>query len=402
MKDVVEKTIVEYIDAHFEEAVALLEKTVNIESPTENLNGVRQVGKIFDQEFAALGFTNEWIEMPAEINRAGHFAAKKNGANGRRILLLGHLDTVLRGERFRRENDNAFGTGILDMKAGNVILFYALKTLIEIGAAADANFTIMLTGDEENGGKPSAISRRALLAAAADCDFALCFENGEKNLATVARRGFSDWEIEITAKTGHSSQIFGENIGEGAILEAARILNRFYETFHGEKYLSFNPAIIAGGSEIQIEDKTISAVGKSNVVPAKVFIRGDLRFISHGQKEETRVLMKKIVAENLPRTAAKITFRDGIPAMPPTAGNYDLLARLDQVSLSLDLGKIEAQNPGERGAGDISHIAHLLPCLDGLGAFGGNAHAPGEYISLQSFSNQIKRAAALIYHLTSR
>ncbi len=66
--------------------------------------------------------------MPAEMKRAGHLTAQQKGTKGKRILLLGHLDTVLTGEKFRREGGIGYGTGIADMKSGNVILYYALKS----------------------------------------------------------------------------------------------------------------------------------------------------------------------------------------------------------------------------------------------------------------------------------
>ncbi len=395
-----EQKIIDYIDSQTKSAVSLLEKTVNIESPTENLAGIKQVGMIFKNEFESLGFAAKWIEMPAEMKRAGHLLAEKTGTKGKRVLLLGHLDTVLYGEKFRREGNKAYGTGVSDMKAGNVVLFYALKALQATGMLKDANVTVLLTGDEEDSGIPIEISRRDMIAAAKRSDLVLSFENGGSNIATVARRGYSDWQLEVTAKTGHSSGIFKESMGSGAIFEAARIVNQFYETLRGEKYLTFNPAIIAGGTELEIKDAGITATGKGNVVPARVIVRGDLRFISEQQKETARAKMREIVARSLPGTSAKITFRDEIPAMSPTTGNYALLKHLDEVSQDLGFGKIEALDPGERGAGDISYVADLLPGLDGLGATGGNAHARGEYADLESLPRQIKRAALLIYRLT--
>jgi len=86
--------------------------------------------------------------------------------------------------------------------------------------------------------------------------------------------------------------------------------------------------------------------------------------------------------------------------MPPTTGNYALLKQLDEVSQNLGFGKIEAFDPGERGAGDISYVAHLIPGIDALGATGGGAHVSGEYADLVTLPNQIKRAAVLIYRLT--
>ncbi|MEJ7700887.1 MAG: hypothetical protein WKF71_14750 [Pyrinomonadaceae bacterium] len=72
-----EQKIIEYIDTHANDVVALLEKTVNIESPTENLAGVKQVGMVFKEEFESIGFTAKWLEMPAEMKRAGHLLAEK-------------------------------------------------------------------------------------------------------------------------------------------------------------------------------------------------------------------------------------------------------------------------------------------------------------------------------------
>jgi len=395
-----EQKIINYIDTHREDAITLLEKTVNIESPTENLTGVRQIGMIFQKEFESLNFTGKWIEMPAEMKRAGHLLVEKKGTKGKRFLLIGHIDTVLSGEKFRREGNKAYGTGASDMKAGNVVLFYALKALHASGALKDASVIVMLTGDEESSGKPIEISRGDMISAAKRSDLVLSFENGASSTATVARRGSSGWQLEVTAKTGHSGQIFKETMGSGAVFEAARIINQFYETLRNEKYLTFNPSVMAGGTEVKINGGNITTEGKTNVVAAKAIVRGDLRFINEEQKEAARAKMREIVGKSLPGTSAKITFSDGIPAMAPTTENYALLKQLDAVSQDLGFGRVEALDPGERGAGDISYVANLLPGLDGLGATGRNAHAPGEYTDLDTLPRQIKRTALLIYRLT--
>jgi glutamate carboxypeptidase len=395
-----EQKLLDYIDAHSTEAVTLLEQTVNIESPTENLAGVRQVGMVFKTEFESLGFTARWINMPPEMKRAGHLLAEKPGTKGKRVLLLGHLDTVLRGEKFQRQGNKAFGTGTADMKAGDVVLLFALKALHQTGALKDASIIVMLTGDEEDSGDPVEISRGDMIAAARRSDLALSFENGGSNIATIARRGASDWLLEVTARTGHSSAIFKPSMGNGAIFEAARILDQFYETLRGEQYLTFNPSVISGGTEVEIRDQNLITRGKTNVVPAKVMVRGDLRFITAEQKEAARAKMRAIVARSLPGTTAKITFYDGIPSMPPSPGNYALLAQLDAVSQDLGFGKVAGLDPGERGAGDVAYVTHLIPGLDGLGATGGGAHAKGEYADLDTLARQIKRTAVLLYRLT--
>ena len=87
--------------------------------------------------------------------------------------------------------------------------------------------------------------------------------------------------------------------------------------------------------------------------------------------------------------------------MTPTPGNEALLQVLDGASRDLGLGPVAGARPGERGAGDIGFIAHLLPGLDGLGSGGGgNSHAPGEYTDLETLTPMAQRAAVLIYRLT--
>ena len=400
-----EKRIVAYIDAHAAEAVSLLEKVVNIESATQNVAGVKRVGQVFKTEFEVIGLTARWIDMPSEMNRAGHLVAETPGTNGRgkRILLLGHMDTVLQGERWRREGARAYGNGSSDMKGGDVVMLYALKALADAGVLKDTRVIVMLTGDEEAAGRPVEISRRDIVSAAKRSDLALSFEAARGNDATVGRRGSSSWTLEVSGATGHSSQIFKERMGSGAILEAARILNEFYEQFHADRNLTFNPSLILGGTEATLNSPANSggtATGKTNVVAQKVIVRGDLRFSNEETKEAARAKMRTIVAANLPRTSAKITFEDGIPAMFPSEGNYALLKQLSQVSQDLGFGKVGTVDPADRGAGDIAYVSDLISGLDGLGADGEGAHAPGESVELESMPMLTKRAAILIYRLT--
>ncbi len=396
-----EKKIIEYIDSHNDEAITLLENVVNTESPTEDLAGVKNVGMAFSEEFRSLGMTVKWLDMPTEMNRAGHLVAETKGSSGRRVLLLGHIDTVLRGEKYRRVGDKVYGTGIGDMKGGDVIILQALRALNAAGVLKNSQIVVMLTGDEESSGHPTEISRGPMVEAAKRSTAALSFEGTVRNTGTVGRRGASGWTLEVEAKTGHSGQIFKATMGYGAIFEASRILNEFREKLGHEKYLTFNPSLFLGGTTITTKGSDGSASGKSNVVPAKVVVHGDLRFISEEQKESARKTMREIVTKNLPGTSAKITFEDGIPAMSPTEGNYAMLNQLDQVSRDLGAGPVEALDPGDRGAGDIAYISGIIPSLDGLGIGGGeNAHAKGEYANATTLSLLTKRAALLIYRLT--
>lgn len=399
--------ILKTIEKNAKSSVRFLEKVVNINSGTLNLKGVREVGEVFKSEFDTIGFSTKWIEMPSEMNRAGHLFAEKTGNKGKKLLLIGHLDTVFEKDhplqKFKMLNDSiAEAPGGNDMKGGDVILLYALKALQENGLLNNAQITVAFTGDEESTGKPLKISRKDLIEAAKKSDIGLCFETSTGfSYATVARRGASGWELTTTGKRAHSSGVFSENTGAGAIYEQARILNEFYNKLEGEKYLTFNPGMAVGGSEIKIDDKTgvTTVSGKSNVVAEKTRTTGDLRFISEEQKETTRQKMREIVASNLPKTTASITFTDSYPAMQPSEGNYQLLAKLNKVSLDLGQGEVKAYDPGKRGAADISFVADYVDCLDGLGAMGTGVHTNYETINIATLEALTKRTAILIYRL---
>lgn len=383
-------------------AEALLQRVVDIESPTENLAGVRAVGDAFAEELRAIGFKTRWVELPPEMKRAGHLVAEIDGGKGKRLLLLGHLDTVLRGEPFRRDGARAHGTGATDMKGGNVVMLQALKALHAAGALKDRRIVVMLTGDEEDAGMPLAVAREPMLALARRSDFALSFEAAIDGTATIGRRGVNSWTLEVTGETGHSSGIFGPERGSGAIYEAARILAAFQAELGSEKYLTINPGVIVGGTKAALDDYRGTAEGKTNVIAPAATARGDIRYISLEQERSAVERMQAIVARHLPRTGATLRFDDGAyPPMTPTPGNEALLVALDGASRDLGLGPVAALDPGERGAGDIGFISHLLPSLDGLGSGGGgNSHAPGEFTGLDTLTPMAQRSAVLIYRLT--
>jgi glutamate carboxypeptidase len=383
-------------------------ETVNINSGTLNKEGVRKVGNLFTQEFNKAGFHTEWVNLPDSLNRAGHLVATRKGNKGKRIFLIGHLDTVFELDMpfspFTRLNDStATGQGVNDMKGGDVVAIMALQALQSMGLLDDASLTVYFTGDEEKAGIPVSISRKDFIERAKTCELALGFEsaNGLHTIAT-ARRGSSSWRLNVTAKTGHSAGVFSHTAGYGAIYEAARILNQFREELSTEKYLTFNPGLIIGGSDMQYDENKAKgeAIGKTNIISPSVVVTGDLRFLTEGQKETARQKMRAIAARNLTGTRANIHFQDGIPSMEPTAGNNRLLKILDQATKDIGIGTTQAGDPGSRGAGDISYIAKYLDCIDGLGASGRGAHAPGETINLKEFPYLIQRAAILIYRLT--
>ena len=404
---VTEQQVMKNIDAELPATIRLLKESVNINSGTFNTEGIKKTGELYRKELSALGFTVEWISLPDSLKRAGHLVAYRNGKKGKKLFLIGHLDTVFEPDMpanpFTMLNDStATGQGVNDMKGGDVLVIAALKALYKKGLLDDVSITVYFTGDEENAGKPRTVSRGDFIERAKQHDIALGFE-GAAGLNTVAtaRRGASDWKLEVEAKQAHSSGIFGE-AGYGSIYEAARIVNAFGEKLSKEEFLTVNPGLFIGGSEVTYnkDAQNGNASGKTNIISPKTVVIGDLRFLTEEQKQKARDTMRQIVSQHLPGANATISFTDGIPSMPPTAGNNALVKIVSDASMALGYGEVNAGNPGSRGAGDISYVAQYLDCLDGLGASGKGAHAPGEIIDLNEYPKLIKRTALVIYRLT--
>jgi glutamate carboxypeptidase len=396
----VEASIRDYVRAHHEDDVALLEKAVNIASGTQNTAGVRRVGDLFGQELASMGFTVRWAEMPGSMRRAGHLVAERRGTKGARLLLIGHLDTVFEGEgqRFVREDTIAHGAGTSDMKGGDVAMIAALRALNASGALEGSQVIVVMTGDEESAGSPLELARKDLIDAARRSDIALAFEGGRAARASIARRGSSGWTLNVTGRQAHSAGVFSN--GYGAVYEMARILDTFRRELAGDPTLTFNPGLVAGGTTVQRDSSgTLVAAGKTNIISPTTMVQGDLRFLRESQKDSTRARMRAIVAQHLPGTDAEITFRDSYPAMPPTAAGADLLAQFDATSRSLGYGPVEGDPPESRGAGDVSFVAPYLTGMDGLGVSGRGAHSPEESVNLNSLIMAGERAAVLMYRL---
>ena len=255
----IEQQIVRSIEGDMPSTLRLLKESVDINSGTFNINGVKKVGDLYGKELKALGFIVEWISVPDSLKRAGHLVAYRKGKKGKNLFLIGHLDTVFEPDMpknpFTMLNDStATGQGVNDMKGGDVLVIAALKALHKQGLLEDVTITVYFTGDEENAGDPREVSRGDFIERAKQHDIALAFEGANGlNTVTTARRGSSEWKLEVEARQAHSSGIFS-SAGYGSIYEAVRIINEFRERLGNEQYLTFNPALFIGGSDVSYND----------------------------------------------------------------------------------------------------------------------------------------------------
>jgi glutamate carboxypeptidase len=403
-----ERKIASFADSQNDANTTFLEQLVNANSGTMNTAGVHQIADMLAPRFRALGFTVRWVPMD-EVHRAGHLIAEHPAQGGKRLLLIGHLDTVFEKDSpfqtWQRKGNIATGPGSTDIKGGDMVMLAALEAMQSAGVLQKTSVTVILTGDEERPGEPISIARRDLIELARKSDVALDFEGGSTiqgvDYGSTSRRSSLIWNLKATGKTGHSSAIFNSSIGDGAVYEISRCIDEFRQQLP-EKDLTFNVAFVVGGSTAALDPSQTSGqfTGKSNVIPPIAYASGDIRTISDEQTMRVEAKMTQIVAEHLPKTDASIEFEDGYPAMPATPGNRALLGLLNQVNSDANLPHMFELDPLMRGAGDISFIAKYDDSLAGLGAIGGNGHREGEFIDLDHQATQVKRAALLMYRLS--
>lgn len=408
-----ESKIVQAIDSQAQQPVDLLRQLVEINSGTKNLDGVRAVGKALMPQFEALGFRARWVAMD-EVQRAGTLVAEhpcpEAGKCGKRVLLIGHMDTVFEKESpFQHftmiDEKTASGPGTNDMKGGLVVMLSALNALKSSGALDRADIKVVLSGDEEAAGHPLEIARREMIAAAKDSDAGLEFEATAREngvfYGSTSRRGAISWHLETTGQTGHSAGVFGSQMGYGAIYELARILDAF-RTQLPEQYLTYNVGLVLGGTTAQLNQVQTGgdATGKSNIVAPSAIAIGDLRCISQEQVERVENKMQAIVMQHLAKTDAKIEFYEAYPAQSPNVANRALLKLLNQVNRSLGQPDMPELDPMKRGAGDSAFVAQYIPTLAGVGSSGSGDHSAAEKIDLTSIPIDTKRAALVIYRLS--
>ncbi|HVR90132.1 MAG TPA: M20/M25/M40 family metallo-hydrolase [Novosphingobium sp.] len=405
-----ERQMTATVDAEQARSLALLERVVNQNSGTRNLAGVRAVYEMLRPEFEALGFSVRWVPQDS-VSRAGHMIAVHQGRKGtKRLLLIGHLDTVFEADnpfqKFERiDAAHARGPGVSDDKGGDVAMIAALRAMHRAGTLKDANIEVVLTGDEEEAGLPLEQSRADLLAAGRRADVALDFEglaqdNG-LDMGSIARRSAGNWRVTVTARSGHSSGVFSERAGEGAIYPLAAILTAFRKELP-EPNLTFNVGLLVGGASAALSADAAhgEATGKTNIIPAQAVASGDLRALSRESIARAEAKMRAIVARPFNGGEAKLVFEDKYPPMAPTAGNRALLARLNEVNVTLGLAPMGELDPLKRGAGDISFVAADVDSLVGLGPASEGDHTAAETVDIPSLWRQAKRAALLMTRLS--
>jgi len=363
-----------------------LKTIVNIDSGTFTKPGIDHVGAYLQERFQAFGFSTRFDRQQ---QYGDHLIAihKGNAPGGSHILLIGHIDTVLpEGEAERRpfttgQRDGAHiatGPGVLDMKSGVLIGMYALHLLIE-GQEADYSQVTFICNSDEEIGSPS--SKALIQEMAQQADAVLVLEPGRvKETVVSSRKGCGQYRVEVHGLAAHAG--VEPQRGRNAILELSYQVQKMQALNGTIPGATISVGIIRGGE-------------RTNVVPDYAYFDMDTRVTDQASLKALEEAMRQVTHQNkLPDT--RITLSGSMLCQPYERNNQN--AQL--VELARDAGRelgLSIQDVGSGGASDANTTAAMgIPTLDGLGAGGGLAHNPGEFIELDYLPARIALVAGLV------
>jgi len=375
------KQLLSYLQQELPRGLQLLEQMVNMESPSTDKVQVDRFARFAGSQFETLGGIVDYI--PAE--RFGdHLRVRFPGKSSERILLLGHTDTVFpSGEAVKRpfqiQDGRATGPGVFDMKAGILILWSALRALLQTGEQFENSITVLLTSDEEVG---SATSRALLESEAGSSRAVLVLEPSlPGGVLKTARKGVGRFTVKAIGRAAHAGVDPAKGIN--AIEEIARQVLALQSMTDLQLGTTVTVGVIQGGT-------------RSNVVPAEAGVEVDVRIST---SEEAARMTRAIHGLQPQILGAQLEVRGGInrPPMERTTDTVRLFELARAIGTELGIG-IEEGSTG--GASDGNFTSALgIPTLDGLGAIGDGAHSIDEYVDVASLPLRAALIAGLIQRI---
>jgi glutamate carboxypeptidase len=368
----------DFCHQHQAEMMALLQRIVEIESPSDNKAAVDSMGAFLAQEFERLGGK---ITFYPQKEAGNHLKTEFAESTGKPVLLLGHFDTVwsmgtLANMPFRVEGGRAFGPGIYDMKAGITMMIFALKALRAAGAK-HRPVTVLLDTDEEVG---STTGRAVVEETARECEAVLVLEpsQGSEGHLKTSRKGVGDVTIKVRGRASHSGVDFEK--GRSAIVELSRQILEIVKFTDLERGITVNPGVIQGGT-------------RSNVVAAEAWAEIDLRIV---HASDAATLEQKFAALKPfdPECSIEVSGGMNRPPMERTEGTVRLFQIAKEIAAEIGLSLDESSTGGGSDGNFTSGLG--VPTLDGLGALGEGAHASNESIVIDQLSLRTALLAGLL------
>ncbi len=370
-----------FCQQHQDEMLAMLQRMVEIESPSDDKAAVDRMGAFLAQEFERLGGKVTFFPQKEAGN---HLKAEFSGGAGKPVLLLGHFDTVwsmgtLAKMPFRMEGGRAFGPGVYDMKAGITMMIFALRALQAAGSQ-HRPITVLLDTDEEVG---STTGRPVVEATAKDCEAVLVLEpsQGPKGHLKTSRKGVGDITIRVHGRASHSGVDFEK--GRSAIVELARQLLEIVKFTDLSRGITVNPGVIQGGT-------------RGNVIAAEAWAEIDLRI---ARAVDAATLEQKFAALKPfdPDCSIEITGGMNRPPMERTEGTIRLFGIAGEIASGIGLALDESSTGGGSDGNFTSALG--VPTLDGLGALGEGAHASHESVVIEELPLRTAVLAGLLQTL---
>ena len=369
------------------EALQLLERLVNIDSGTGDVEGLSQVSAVVTEELEKLGAKVQTFPASPAVGR--NLVATFTGKGRTRILLMAHMDTVFKAgtakdKPFQVRGTRAYGPGVMDDKGGIVAGLYALKILQQLQFKDYGRITLLLNTNEETGSEGS----RALIEAQArDSDFTLNLEPGRPADGLVVwRKGSGTAKVEVFGKAAHAG--VAPDSGRNATMEVAHQILQLGQLGDREKQTTINFSVIETGKATNVIADHAVAYGDVRAAVPEEFDRIE--------KDLARVSQNQLI----PDTQVKTSLIRSFPPMPKSPQSEALATQAQ--AIYQELGK-QLTLEGSGGAADASLSAGVgTPTLDGFGIVGGNIHTPEEYAELESVTPRLYLLARMLMELSRR
>ncbi len=344
-----------------------LKELVEINSYTKNKEGVDKNGEIYKRHLFNLGFSCKTYERD-EIGNHLHFISKKR--DGKKLLLLGHMDTVFPPhtfEGYKEDEEWVYGPGVCDMKGGNLVAIEALREIHkQFGEIYNIDF--LLVSDEEGGSDDSKFVTSKI---AKDYDYCLVYEAAGENLEIVtARKGAGTFYIDIEGRAAHAGNDYTKGID--ANLEASYKLQALVKLTNLEKGTTVNVGKIEGG----IGANTISPVAK---------LTFEARYLSHFERDRVLQEIDKIVEKSFIK--GTLSYLSGGIQRDVMESDEKQQEFLKKIESYCDIKLPTEQRGGVSDANIVSSSG--TPSLDGFGPFGDGDHTIKERALKSSFIQRI-------------
>ena len=358
-----------------------LESIIKINSYTKNKTGVDRVGQIFDEWFEELGFTTEVHEREL-IGNHRHYKSPTT-QNSKKLLLLGHLDTVFPPNKFETYSEDEewiYGPGVCDMKGGNIVALQALREL-KSEAVEIKNIDILFVSDEETG---SDDSKHLSAKLASDYDYCFVYEAAGEGMEVVTgRKGVGTFFIDIEGKAAHAGNSYSD--GHDANLEASYKLQELVKLTDLYKGTTVNVGKIEGG------------IGANTISPHS-HMTFELRYKTENERDRVLTRIKDIVDTSFVN-GTKASLRGGIQrdVMQTSTDSLNLIKSIESITSQ------ELKSEERGGVSDANIVSsNGVITLDGFGPFGDGDHTVHERASKDSFISRIELSKKLFSHFVKK